>query len=246
MRLNLAVIVMLGLPAMAAAQPAAPVAGGVVPLPPIGLPLPQIGLPLPATGLPAIAAPQTRRPANRPAPHPRRPHRSGPYAVPVYSLAVSLRSAGRDHLTPTRHRIPALRRSRAWGTCNLTSRRGGEQQLYVDGYYMGTLVDFDSGVELEAGPHAVEIRAPGFEPLGFSVNIGPGRTITYRGTLESDRRDAGASTARRKLAANRRSHTDDWLHRSGMLYRERAARGCGIARQLRSEPRDYDQALSVS
>ena len=38
-------------------------------------------------------------------------------------------------------------------------------------------------------------------------------------------------------------HTDDYLHRPGMLHRERATSGCGITRQLRRAPRDYESAV---
>jgi hypothetical protein len=58
------------------------------------------------------------------------------------------------------------------------------QQLFVDGYYLGTVEQFDDGVELEAGPHQVEIRADGYQTVTFNVNIVPGRSITYRDTLK--------------------------------------------------------------
>ena len=59
-------------------------------------------------------------------------------------------------------------------------------QVYVDGFYMGTVDDFNGSgqdVSLEAGPHRIEIRAPGYETLTFDVKTEPSRTITYRGTL---------------------------------------------------------------
>src|ERR1700682_4686307 len=93
MRLKLALILTLGLPAVAAAQTAVPVTGGgVAPLPPLGPPLPRIGLPLPPIGLPATAPPQRRGAnipapgmrANLPAPGMRREHRSAIYIMPAY------------------------------------------------------------------------------------------------------------------------------------------------------------------
>ena len=60
---------------------------------------------------------------------------------------------------------------------------GAQQQLYVDNYYVGTSQDFSGEVELDAGPHAIEIKASGYETLHIDVNISPGRSITYRGTL---------------------------------------------------------------
>jgi PEGA domain-containing protein len=59
-------------------------------------------------------------------------------------------------------------------------------QVYVDGFYMGTVDDFNGSgqdVSLEAGPHRIEIRAPGYETLTFDVKTDPSRTITYRGAL---------------------------------------------------------------
>jgi hypothetical protein len=186
MRMMVATIVMLGLPALAVAQPATPEAGGVAPLPPIGLPLPQIGLPHPPTGLPAAETPPTRGAANRQAPRTRRPHRPGPSVVPVYvwpylyDAPATIGPSGSPNDSATRTAAQPL-----VGRLLLEVAASGEQQLYVDGYYAGTLDDFAAGVELEAGPHAVEIRGPGFEALRFSVNIAPGRTITYRGTLKA-------------------------------------------------------------
>ena len=59
-------------------------------------------------------------------------------------------------------------------------------QVYVDGFYVGTVDDFNGSAQdasLEAGPHRVEIRAPGYETLMFDVKTDANRTVTYRGTL---------------------------------------------------------------
>lgn len=58
-----------------------------------------------------------------------------------------------------------------------------DAEVYADGYFVGRVDDFDGTfqqVNLEPGPHHVEVRAPGFEPIAFDVNVEPGRTITYR------------------------------------------------------------------
>jgi hypothetical protein len=55
--------------------------------------------------------------------------------------------------------------------------------VYADGYYVGIVDDFDGALQhlnLDAGPHQIEIRAPGFPPIVFDVNVQSGRTITYR------------------------------------------------------------------
>jgi hypothetical protein len=58
--------------------------------------------------------------------------------------------------------------------------------VYVDGYYAGIVDDFDGifqRLHIEAGPHRIEIRAPGFEALIFEVRIEPDHTTTYSGEL---------------------------------------------------------------
>jgi hypothetical protein len=61
-----------------------------------------------------------------------------------------------------------------------------DAEVYVDGYFVGVVDNFDGIAQqanLEAGPHRIEIRSPEFAPIEFSVNIEPGRTITYRGSM---------------------------------------------------------------
>jgi hypothetical protein len=58
----------------------------------------------------------------------------------------------------------------------------GDAQVFVDGYYVGRVDDFDGAfqkVNLRSGPHRVEVRAPGLAPVTFDVNVAPGQTITY-------------------------------------------------------------------
>ena len=58
-----------------------------------------------------------------------------------------------------------------------------EGQVFVDGYYVGIVDDFDGAfqhVNLEAGRHQIEVRLPGGgQPAAFEVNVQPGQTITY-------------------------------------------------------------------
>ena len=59
-------------------------------------------------------------------------------------------------------------------------------QVYVDGYYAGTVDDFDGvlqSLKMESGPYHIEIVAPGYETLEFDVRISPGQKINYRGDL---------------------------------------------------------------
>jgi hypothetical protein len=58
-----------------------------------------------------------------------------------------------------------------------------DAQVFADGYYVGIVNDFDGvfqHMNLEAGPHRIEIAGYGFEPITFDVIIQPGRTITFR------------------------------------------------------------------
>jgi PEGA domain-containing protein len=62
-----------------------------------------------------------------------------------------------------------------------------DAQVFVDNYYMGVVDDFDGPTQhlnLTSGPHQVEIRIAGYQPIAFNVNIQPGRTITYRAPIQ--------------------------------------------------------------
>jgi hypothetical protein len=58
-----------------------------------------------------------------------------------------------------------------------------DAQVFADGYYAGIVDNFDGALQhlnLEAGPHKIEIRVPNQPPIAFEVNVRPGETITYR------------------------------------------------------------------
>jgi hypothetical protein len=57
-----------------------------------------------------------------------------------------------------------------------------DAQVFADGCYVGIVDDFDGvfqHVNLTAGPHRIEIRAPGAPPVVFDVRVEPGQTITF-------------------------------------------------------------------
>jgi len=57
-----------------------------------------------------------------------------------------------------------------------------DAQVFADGYYAGIVDDFDGAYQrlnLTAGPHHIEIRATGSDPVEFDVRMNPGQTITY-------------------------------------------------------------------
>jgi hypothetical protein len=65
-----------------------------------------------------------------------------------------------------------------------------DAQVYADGYYAGTVNDFDGAfrhLDMAAGPHHIEIRAQGVDPIAFDVNVQPGQTITYRTAVRKPR-----------------------------------------------------------
>lgn len=58
--------------------------------------------------------------------------------------------------------------------------------VFVDGYFAGQVDEFDGvfqRLRVEPGPHRVEIRADGYEPLSFEVRIPPGGRVNYTGEL---------------------------------------------------------------
>ena len=62
-----------------------------------------------------------------------------------------------------------------------------DAQVFVDGYYVGVVNDFDGVLQrlrIEAGPHRIEIRAPGFEPLTFDVRVRWDETTNLEGELQ--------------------------------------------------------------
>jgi hypothetical protein len=62
-------------------------------------------------------------------------------------------------------------------------------QVFVDSFYVGTVEDINAQnvIQLEAGPHRIEIRAAGYQTLTFDIRIVPYDTVTYRGALETTR-----------------------------------------------------------
>jgi hypothetical protein len=64
--------------------------------------------------------------------------------------------------------------------------RPRDAQVFVDGYYVGIVDDFDGvfqRLHLPSGPHRIEVRAPGYETLTFDVQIRWDETTKYEGDL---------------------------------------------------------------
>jgi PEGA domain-containing protein len=64
----------------------------------------------------------------------------------------------------------------------------GFAQVFVDGFYSGVADEFGvlgRPLTLTAGSHRVELRAPGYETLAFSVLIEANEIVRYRGDMQS-------------------------------------------------------------
>ncbi len=64
--------------------------------------------------------------------------------------------------------------------------RPRDAAVYVDGYYAGIVDNFDGVFQrltLPAGPHQIEIEAPGLEPRVFDIYVDPTRTVNLRADL---------------------------------------------------------------
>jgi hypothetical protein len=59
-------------------------------------------------------------------------------------------------------------------------------QVFVDSYYVGTVDDINAQrvLQLEAGPHRLEFRAPQYQTHTVDVRVLPYETVTYRSALE--------------------------------------------------------------
>ena len=64
-----------------------------------------------------------------------------------------------------------------------------QAEVLVDVYYVGIVVEFDNPfqqLQLEPGPHRIEVREDGYETVTFEVRIVPGKTTTYKAELKKN------------------------------------------------------------
>lgn len=158
------------------------------PRPSIGLPLPPIGLPLPRLGLPIadeVRAPShdRRRVPHRPGGRDRRFKRPAGiplfFVVPPYAWDSTVRTSVPGVIADDDAPEPAANTGRL--RLELPPLAGIE--IYIDGYYIGTPADLHGDLELPAGPHRLEIRAPGYDTTVVDILITEGRSVTYRAEL---------------------------------------------------------------
>jgi PEGA domain len=137
------------------------------------------------------------RPDSRPDhPHPRRTLVAVPVLVhspwyapgPVYATPAPYISAPYVEEVEERRAYapgPVVEAARGWLRLETQPVDG---QVYVDGYYVGSVEDFGfrgRPLEIAAGTHHVEVRAGGYETLSFEVRIAANQTVRYRGDLRS-------------------------------------------------------------
>jgi PEGA domain-containing protein len=65
-----------------------------------------------------------------------------------------------------------------------------DADVYVDGGKAGVVDDFDGhfqSLKLSPGVHHIELRASGYAPLAFDVNIEPGQTLQYQDSMKKSK-----------------------------------------------------------
>lgn len=151
----------------------------------IGLPLPQIGLPHPPMGLPPEKSPARQSDDKEP-----RRERSS-LAVPVHVWPYGWvvvepargAAAGPAAPPPQAPARPDPDPAPPSTRLRVVVEPRVEQQVYVDGYYVG---DFDAareGFRIAAGTHSLEIRADGYDTLEVPIQLEAGRPVAFRGRL---------------------------------------------------------------
>jgi hypothetical protein len=100
-----------------------------------------------------------------------------PYPVPVYGYGGS---AVQVVVGPG---------SRYYGGVSLEITPS-DAEVLVDGQYAGLVQDFDGTqrpLNVTAGSHRLDVRAPGYEPLAIDVTVNPGEVVPFRGDLQPAR-----------------------------------------------------------
>src|SRR5262245_58732494 len=194
MRIEVIAVLLLGLAAAADAQSRRD-DSSEVPQPSIGLPLPHIGLPLPSIGLPL---PPMGMPPQQPKPtildtvreqapprvHDRASRRAGGAVflfVPAYQWPYLPGTAAPSLPTPQSggSEGPPLREP-APGRLRIELQALVDPQIYVDGYFVGSVSDFNGEVTVEVGHHTIELRQDGYETLHIDMQVPGDRVVTYR------------------------------------------------------------------
>jgi hypothetical protein len=138
--------------------------------------LPKIGLPLPPIGL---------QPRVDPDNHARHRRRTRYAASPVWVVVPQYVIAAPVQPPPAPRPDPAEEMT-AQGSLVLRVKPD-DTEVFVDGYYVGAAIDLAGdrgGAFLDAGPHRVDLSAPGYEPASFDVKIAPNQSLLLRRELK--------------------------------------------------------------
>jgi hypothetical protein len=121
-----------------------------------------------------------------------RPRRRNPLFFP-YGSGYAPFGYGYADSTPPTARAPLAPAAPAAGLLRLQVTPSSAQ-VYVDSYYVGTIEDLDAQrvLQLEAGPHRIELRAPQYRTLTVDIRVLPLETVTYRAALEPAQPQAAA------------------------------------------------------
>ncbi len=98
------------------------------------------------------------------------------------SFRSAPRGEGKTRARSFGFRASSCRRSTCEAVLERSTRRR-DARVFADGYYVGIVNDFDGvfqHVNLEAGPHHMEIEMGGAQGIEFDVYVRPGETTTFR------------------------------------------------------------------
>jgi hypothetical protein len=103
-------------------------------------------------------------------------------------------------------------------------------QVFVDSFYAGTIADIAAQrvLTLTAGPHRIELRAAGYQPVTFDVRIDPTDTLVYRAALQLER-TAGTAPAAARPTGPTRMYVIPGCYAGNMAPRaDRLPSGCDV------------------
>jgi hypothetical protein len=116
------------------------------------------------------------------------------YAYPYSYYEVSLAETYRLSMAES-----YLRRQRETARGSLAIQaQPPSAQVFIDGHYAGLAEEFGPGggaTTLNAGSHRIELRAPDYETLTFSVMIEPNGLAHYRGDMQRTALKSAAAAA---------------------------------------------------
>jgi hypothetical protein len=101
-------------------------------------------------------------------------------SIPTSTQFVATAPGPTAPVTPEPYELPP-----PMGALRLEVEPRESLQIFVDGVYIGTPADLGDEIELAPGTRRIELRASGHRTLTFTAEIADGRSITYRGSLES-------------------------------------------------------------